>query len=106
MGEITQDLEKFGNIELKIASELLSALAEINTKSNFFGEGLTLNFNTGSGYVFLSDEDFNVGVMEEGKLVQFFTCSECGWEGTKSEYDSDKKNGDTKKCCKEMMEKK
>jgi hypothetical protein len=49
------------------------------------GDGITLNFNLNSGYVFLSDEDYNVGVLEDKELVQFYNCPQCGFEGTQSQ---------------------
>lgn len=77
------DLSNFGYRELDIAGDLLKAYAE--NGSDFLNDGITLNFNPNSGNVFLSDEDFNVGVLEDGKLVQFFSCPNCGNEGTQEE---------------------
>ena len=80
---VTSDLSKFGYREIGIAGELLTAYAEYG--SDFLGDGITLNFNLNSGHVFLSDENYNVGVLEDKKVVQFYTCPECGFEGTQSE---------------------
>ncbi len=37
--------------------------------------------NTHSGCVFLSDEDFNVAMVNGDTLEQFHSCPECGAEG-------------------------
>ncbi len=37
--------------------------------------------NTHSGCVFLSDEDFNVAMVNGDTLEQFHSCPECGGEG-------------------------
>lgn len=77
---MTTDLSRYGTNELRQAVELLEAFA--NSGCEFLGDGLTLNFNEDSGKVFLSDEDFNVAVYEGGRLVQFYSCPNCGNEGT------------------------
>jgi len=102
MEVVTADLSKFGNSELSSAVELLNAY--IQSPPDFLGDGLTLNFNTNSGKVFLSDEDLNVGVIEDDKIVQFINCGECGYEGTKKDYNYDKENNNTSECCKEYFE--
>ncbi len=98
MNDVTQDLGKFGNEELFQAGELLKELGERGINNfDFLGNGLTLSFNFNSGKVFLSDEDFNVGVIEhddENKpmLVQFYSCPICGFEGTQTEAESEAKD--------------
>jgi hypothetical protein len=76
---VTSDLSRFGFRELKMAADLLAAYCE--TPPDFLGDGLTLMLNTHSGYVFLTDEDFNVGMMNGDRLEHFQTCFECGEEG-------------------------
>jgi len=98
---VSADLSKFGIRELIEAQELLKAYTEQGAE--FLGDGLTLNFNPDSGYVFLCDEDFNVGILDDdGKLVQFFSCPQCGKEGTEANYPFSKFEGYcSKKCQKE-----
>jgi len=76
---VTSDLSRFGFRELKMAADLLAAYCE--TPPDFLGDGLSVMLNTHSGYVFLTDEDFNVGMMNGDRLEQFHTCFECGAEG-------------------------
>lgn len=75
----TTDLKNFGFRELKMAAELLQAYCE--NPPEFMSDGVHLMMNTHSGYVFLTDEDFNVAMMNGDKLEQFLSCPECGAEG-------------------------
>lgn len=97
---ITSDLSSFGYRELDEASKLLTAYANEGFKEdNFFNDGLTLNLNISSGYVFLSDEDYNVGMLNEnGQIEQFISCSYCGVEGLKSELKPFCDNGYCGEC--------
>lgn len=96
---VTVDLNKFGYRELDLAIKLLKAYREQGAK--FLGEGLTLNFNTHSGNVFLSDEDYNVGLMNGDKLEQWFNCPYCGHEGFKEDMKHDAQDPD---CTRYMQE--
>ncbi|WP_375207525.1 hypothetical protein [Hyphococcus sp.] len=82
---VTTDLSRFGYRELKMAASLLAAYCE--SPPDFLGDGVTVMFNTRSGCVFLTDEDFNVGMMNGDRLEQFHTCFECGAEGFAEEID-------------------
>lgn len=98
----TNKLEEFGFKQLKEAAELLTAYVEVD--KNILSEGIKLEFNPDSGIVFLTDDDYNVAILEDGDLVNFYWCSECGYEGTQSTYEFDKENGNTQECCKETFE--
>ena len=87
---VTNDLSKFGYRELAEAGELLKEYAD--KPADFLSDGLTINFNPNSGYVFLSDEDYNVGVMTAEGIVQFFSCPQCGYEGTNEEAEAEGKS--------------
>jgi hypothetical protein len=80
---VTTDLSEYGYKELAEAGELLKAYGDDGAE--FLNDGITLNFNTYSGIVFLSDSDYNVGVLEDGHLVQFYNCPYCGNEGTQND---------------------
>lgn len=75
----TTDLQDFGFRELRMAAELLTAYCE--NPPEFLSDDVHLMMNSNSGYVFLTDEDFNVAMMSGGKLEQFHSCPECGAEG-------------------------
>ena len=75
----TTDLSAFGFRELRMAAELLTAYCA--TPPDFLTDGVQVMFNTHSGCVFLTDEDFNVAMMNGDTLEQFHSCPECGAEG-------------------------
>lgn len=75
----TTDLKDFGFRELKLAASLLHAYCE--SPPDFLCGGVHLMMNTHSGYVFLTDEDFGVAMMNGDQLEQFHSCPECGMEG-------------------------
>ncbi len=81
---VTSDLTKFGYRELDMAGDLLKAYA--NDPPDFLTDGVNVFMNINSGNVFLCDEDMNVGMLAaQGKIEQFFSCPECGNEGTQSD---------------------
>ena len=84
---VTADLSKFGNREIQESINLLKEY--LNNPLNCLSDGLTLNFNCNSGNVFLSDEDYNVGMLNNGVLEEFYNCSECGKEGFKEDFDKE-----------------
>lgn len=77
----TTDLSKFGFRELKMAAELLTAYCEQGAPGYFDRDGVTVMMNTNSGYVFLTNAEFDVAMMNGDKLESFFTCPNCGSEG-------------------------
>lgn len=82
--ENTRDLSQFGMRELAIAGDLLREYS--NGTCDFLTDGVAVEFNPNSGEVFLVDEDFNVGVLQDGSLVQFFSCPVCSEEGTAEDF--------------------
>ena len=94
---VTKDFSKFGSREREMASELLAAYGTDKDKTKFLGQGVEVCFNTHSAYVFLSDEDFNVAIMEGGELVDFITCPNCGHEDSLPDFLESCGND----CCKE-----
>ena len=97
---VTCDLSAFGYCELELAIDLLKAYKD--QRIDFLGDGLTLNFNTHSGNVFLSDEDYNVGMMNGDKLEQWFNCPYCGHEGFKDEMQHKPEDGECTRYLKEI----
>jgi len=101
---VTTDLSKFGRMELEAAKKLLDAYLNHDETEYFFNErGVSIAFNTHSGKVFLTNEEYQVAVEEDGKLVDWFMCTECGYEGTRKDYMFDKKNGNVNDCCAEYF---
>jgi len=103
---VTYDLAEFGYRELSLASDLLKAYSEGRfKKEDFFSDGVRVAFNQMSGAVFLTDDDLNVGVLnEDGEIEQFFICGECGNEGTIEEFKENwEMNGKECKECKRII---
>ena len=98
--ENTKDLSKFGQRELKIAGELLSTLNTNKDQTKFLGQGVSVEFNPMSGNVFLTDEDYNVAMMNGDVLEDWLYCPECGDEGFADDFESN----DTNHCCKEYLQ--
>ena len=77
----TTDLSAFGWREKKMASELLNAMIEQSLPNEFWDEKVTVMFNTHSSYVFLTNSEFQMAMLNGDNLEMWYTCSECGHEG-------------------------
>ena len=78
---VTSDLSKFGSRERKMAEDLLKAWRTQGLPDGFDGDEVTIFLNMQSGYVFLSDENYQVAMMNDDKLEIFYTDFETGEEG-------------------------
>jgi hypothetical protein len=93
---VTSDLSEFGFIERQEAGRLLLALGTNKDHTRFLGSGVQVFMNKNSGYVFLTDEDYNTAMLDcDGILQDFITCPECGNEDLVTEFCA------VKDCCKE-----
>lgn len=77
------DFSEFGYREIEMAAELMNEYLKSDIKPL---AGLKVCFNANSGYVFLSDEDYNTFMMNGENFEQFFNCPNCGFEGFKEEF--------------------
>lgn len=96
----TEDLTDFGYRELDMAGDLLKALKTEKDKTEYLGGNVKLAMNSGSGNVFLVDEDYNVAMMNGEHLEDWFTCPYCGHEGFKEDMKHDIENEE----CREYLE--
>ena len=80
MAGYTEDLGNFGARELELAIDLLQA-AKKGYPSDFWAEGVKLGFNTSSGSVFLTNDDYDVCMDADGELYTFYTSPYDGLEG-------------------------
>ena len=94
----TTNLADFGYRELKITEDLVDAMKEKGLPENFYFEGVTPMFNRNSGFVFLTNDDYQVAMLKEGKLEMFFTCGECGEEGFREDLEDSPND-----CCQEYL---
>ena len=53
----------------------------------WYDQGSKVAMNNQSGYVFLSNEDFQVAMIDNDKLTMFLNCGECGNEGLEGEFE-------------------
>jgi hypothetical protein len=94
----TTDLSNFGYRELKITRDLLDAMITDGLPENFHEKGLTTMFNRNSGFVFLTNDDFQVAMMNGENLEMYYTCPECGEKGFKEDLEKS-----LNKCCEEYL---
>lgn len=94
----TTDLSKFRRDELRELEFILRAWREHGLPSDFNNDEVVPMFNQSSGWVFLTNSDYQCAILDEGKLVSHYSCPECGHEGVKTEmYDGDS-------CCIDYMD--
>ena len=82
---VTSDIAKFGARERAILVELLEAWSRDGLPSDFYDENVQPMFNLNSGYVFLTNAEYQTAMMEDGKLVSHYFLPYAGIEGTLSE---------------------
>jgi len=90
---MTNTLSTMGYREIDMAADLLKQYADgtnawmsSQDEENFNKDGIELQFNPNSGYVFLTNEDYQVLMLNDNnKLEMFLSCGNCGAEGLRSE---------------------
>lgn len=98
----TTDLSKFGNTELEEVETLLHAKRTQGLPEDFNNDGIVPMFNMNSGYVFLTNNDCQVAMMNGDKLESFYSCPECGHEGFKEDMEHGDENSGCEEYCKEI----
>ncbi len=78
---VTSDLAQFGNREKLMAGKLLVAMAEQGLLDDFNHDEVIVMMNKNSGYVFLTNSDYQVAMFNGNKLESFYSCPQCGHEG-------------------------
>jgi hypothetical protein len=82
---ITSDLSRFGSRELSLAADLLSAYAKGNMSNlacdYFSKDGVVLTMNQHSGFVFLTNAEYQVLMHDGDTLDLFITLPYSGEEG-------------------------
>ena len=108
---LTTDISK---MDLSEVTEMLSAYQEENTtrafKAMWCDDGTIPTLNQESGYCFLTNDEYQVAMMNDGKLSMFISCPECGREDFEQDWTFTQKNTqtdsyDSSKCegCKECV---
>ena len=78
---VTDDLSKFGYRERQMAEVLLKAWREQGLPDDFENESVSIVMNMNSGFVFLSNAEYQVAMMNGDKLESYYTDFETGEEG-------------------------
>lgn len=79
--DVTTDISNFRNRERKVLIDLLTAWNEQGLPDDFYEEDVVPMFNRNSGYVFLTNSEYQICMMNDDKLEIWYTCSYCGHEG-------------------------
>ncbi len=95
----TTDLSQFGYRERKLAAEILTASVEQGFPDDFTDDGVTVMMNMNSGNVFLTNDEFQVAMMNGDKLESFYSCPMCGHEG----FAEDMPHGEGDKECQRYL---
>lgn len=77
----TTNLADFGIRELKEVRDLLTAMLEQGLPEDFYNNEVVPMFNQSSGYVFLTNSDFQVAMINGDELESFYTSPYEGLEG-------------------------
>jgi hypothetical protein len=77
----TRDLMDFGPRERRLAAELLLLFRSPRDKTLRLGEFVSPEYNPISKIVFLVDINFNVGMVRDGYLEDWYICPMCKEEG-------------------------
>jgi hypothetical protein len=96
----TTDFSKFGSREREMAEELLRAsrlqgFPEDFDISDVTEVGVSIMLNMNSGYVFFTNADCQVAMMNGDELESFYSCPICGHEGFAEEMEH---NTDDPEC--------
>lgn len=97
----TTDLSEFGYREREEAELLLKAWREQGLPDDFNNDKVIIMMNRSSGNVFLTNDDYQVAMLNGNKLESFYSCPNCGNEGFNNEYEFVDNDGFCSKECKE-----
>jgi hypothetical protein len=77
----TTNLSDFCARELNILIELLQAWRDQGLPDDFCHDNVHPMFNMNSGHVFLTNDDYQVCMLNGDKLEMWYSCPNCGHEG-------------------------
>jgi hypothetical protein len=82
---ITTNLADFGFRELRMVRDLLTAMLEQGLPQDFDSEGVAPCMNRNSGFVFLTNSEYQVAMLNGDKLENFYSSPYGGHEGFKDD---------------------
>ena len=77
----TTNLADFGYHELHLLKDLLEALGDQGLPNDFNDDEVTPTLNKNSGFVFLTNSDFQVAMLNGLELESFYSSPDQGMEG-------------------------
>ena len=77
----TTNLSEFGNRERALVIELMTEWNNGNLPSDFAEENIQIMLNTTSGNVFLTNDEYQVAMMNDDKIESFYVSPYAGTEG-------------------------
>ena len=81
MTTTTTNLAQFGKRELAEVRDLLDAMLNSGLPSDFYEDAVQPMFNMNSGYVFLTNSEYQVCMLNGDKLESFYSSPYAGLEG-------------------------
>ena len=75
------NLEKMGYREMAEVKDILTAYMEHGVPADFYDEGVTIEFNPNSGYVFLTNSEYQVAMLVGDRLESYYCTPYSGHEG-------------------------
>lgn len=99
----TTNLADFGYRERVMAEKLLKAWREQGLPPDFYDNEVTIMMNTHSGNVFLTNSEFQVAMINGGKLESFYSCPQCGHEGFLDEMPHNASGPERNSQCREYL---
>jgi hypothetical protein len=100
---ITTDLSKFGYREYAELRRILDAMIDKGLPNDFYDDGVIPMFNMNSGFVFLTNNEYQVAMMNGDKLESFYSCPQCGHESFKDEIQHNPDNEDCQEWIKDTL---
>ena len=79
---VTYDLSEFGMREIQELRDLLDAWLSSGLPDDFYDDEVRPAFNKNSGYVFLTNSDYQSCIEADGRLETWYNTPYEGWEGT------------------------
>ena len=98
---VTSDIGKFGARERSMLRDLLTAWNDHGLPEDFYDEDVKPCMNMNSGYVFLTNSDYQVALLNGERLELWHNCPYCGHEGFADEMAHDAEN---EECTRYLVE--
>ncbi len=99
---VTSKLEDFGFRERVILEKILHIWNTEGLSPIFYDEDVKFFLNKNSGCVFLSNEDYQVLMLNDDKLELFYSCPICSHEGFLEDMDHNPDNEECQNYLKEI----